>query len=233
MARAPDVLKYFHEEPALLESLTPDHEPDARRRRERSGLPPAETILDGDPFDTRDAYRGYLAGTNRSDGHVGLTSLQRPEPAYASPIVDALGGRWWGQYQPDGALTTLAPDALRRVLRAPADTAVLVTAPAPVADDRIAAVTAPARARALSALQTLLEAVHVVLFPEPAHDGHDWSLWSQTPLRDRLVAAFRARPEATVRRFVIPYQKARSESKFYFETWQPTEAPLPDYVEEV
>ena len=40
-------------------------------------------------------------------------------------------------------------------------------------------------------------------------------------------------PRVPVRRFVVPYQKARSESKFYFETWQLTEPSLPDYIVEV
>jgi hypothetical protein len=52
-------------------------------------------------------------------------------------------------------------------------------------------------------------------------------------MRDRLVAALRRHPTDTVRRFVLPYQRARSESKFYFETWQLTASPLPDYIEEV
>jgi hypothetical protein len=73
-----------------------------------------------------------------------------------------------------------------------------------------------------------------VFFPEPAHDGHDWSLFSAAPMRDRFVEALRNHSADETRRFVLPYQRARSESKFYFETWQLTEeGSLPDYVEEV
>jgi hypothetical protein len=97
----------------------------------------------------------------------------------------------------------------------------------------MAAVAGRARRRALPALRALLDAAHVAFFPEPAHDGHDWSIFSAAPMRDRLVAAFRAHPTDGVRRFVLPYQRARSESKFYFDRWQLTESPLPDYVEEV
>jgi hypothetical protein len=52
-------------------------------------------------------------------------------------------------------------------------------------------------------------------------------------MRDRLVDALREQPSPETRRFVLPYQSARSESKFYFDEWQLTTSPLPDYIEEV
>jgi hypothetical protein len=228
----PSILKYFHEEPALLEPVTPDADPDARRRADRSDLPENVSVPLGELLDTRDAYRGYLAGTNRADEQVGLTTL-RPPAAYTAPLMAALGRTWWARYTTDGRADPLDEEGARRTLRAPHDTAVLVTADAPVDAERMAAVAGRARRRALSALRALLEAAHVVFFPEPAHDGHDWSFFSASPMRDRLVAAFRERPSDAVRRFVLPYQHARSESKFYFDKWQLTGSPLPDYIEEV
>jgi hypothetical protein len=228
----PDILKYFHEEPALLEPVTPDGDPDARRRGDRTELPENVSVPLEDLLDTRDAYRGYLAGTNRTDEQVGLTTLRAPA-AYVEPLMAALGRAWWGRYTTDGRADALDDAGARRTLRAPHDTAVLVTADAPVDAERMAAVAGRARRRALPALRALLEAAHVAWFPEPAHDGHDWSFFSASPMRDRIVAAIRERPSDTTRRFVLPYQHARSESKFYFDKWQLTGSPLPDYIEEV
>jgi hypothetical protein len=233
MSDLPDTLKYFHQEPVLIEPLTPDADPDARRRADRSPVPDAVLEGGGDPFDTEEAHRGYLAGTNRADDRVGLTTLRSPE-AYVDPMLDALGRDWWGRVGAAGAERGLSEATVRRLFRSPGQTAVLVTAPAPVETEGLAAVAKTDPRQALPALQSLLDAAHVVFFPEPAHDGHDWSFFSAHPMRDRLVAAFRAHPTDAVRRFVLPHEHARSESKFYFDTWQLTEpSPLPDYVEEV
>ncbi len=232
MPDPPDVLKYFHEEPALLEPVTPDSDPDARRREDRSDLPENVSVPLEEVLDTRDAYRGYLAGTNRADDRVGLTALHDSD-AYATPMRKALGHAWWGRCTTDDTVEALDADAVCDVLADPSDTAVLVTGEHAVEAERIAAVAGRARRHALPALRALLDVSHVAFFPEPAHDGHDWSLFSAAPMRDRLVAAFRAHPADNVRRFVLPYQRARSESKFYFDRWQLTASPLPDYVEEV
>ena len=229
MSREPSVLKYFYEEPALLEPVTPDADPDARRREDRSDLSAGTSIPLEELLDTRDAYRGYLAGTNRPDDTVGLTTL--PSDAYVPALTEALGQSWWGRCTAEGRVEVLDDGA--QWLQAPDDTDVLVTADAPVPAERIAAVAGRARRRALSALRSLLDTAGVVFFAEPAHDGHDWSLFSASPMRDRFVEALQRHPTESVRRFVLPYQRARSESKFYFETWQLTESPLPDYIEEV
>ena len=93
------------------------------------------------------------------------------------------------------------------------------------------AVAAVERRYAVPALTRLLDGGAVVLFPEQAHDGFDWSLFSATPVKDRLVAALRAHPGDGVRRFVMPYRRARSEHKFYFDRW--TLDALPEWVEEL
>jgi len=226
------ILKYFYEEPVLVEPLTPDRDPDARQREGRAAHTddgpsmPLEALLDTD-----EAHRGYLAGTDRANSRVGLTTL--PPDAFVPPLRAALGRAWWGCSRPDGSLEALGAEDLQAVLCDPSDTMALVTADAPVAAERVAAAVGRARRRTLPALRRLLGDVHVAFFPEPAHDGHDWSFFSARPMRDALTDALRAHPVAGVRRFVLPYQKARSESKFYFETWQLTEPSLPDYIEEV
>jgi hypothetical protein len=228
----PDILKYFHEEPALLEPLTPDADPDARRREDRSDLPDGVSVPLEDLLDTRDVYRGYLAGTNHADDEVGLTTLRSPG-AYVPPLREALGRSWWARCTDSGTVEALDERAVRRVLCGPTNTTLLATADAPVGTERITAVAGRAPRRAAEDLRALLDDAPVVFFPEPAHDGCDWSVFSAAPMRDRLVAAFREHPAPKTRRFVLPYQKARSESKFYFDEWQLTASPLPDYIEEV
>jgi hypothetical protein len=226
----PAILKYFHEEPALIEPLTPDHDPDARRQEGRTADTDGPTMPLEALLDTDEAYRGYLAGRSRDDA-VGLTTLDAA--AYVPALLDALGRDGWMRSREDETVEPLDLDTVRRVLQNPADTTVLVTSDAPVPAERITAAAGTARRRALPALRALLDAAHVVFFPEPAHDGHDWSFFAAAPVREVLLDAFRAHPADGVRRFAVPYQKARSESKFYFETWQLTEPSLPDYIEEV
>lgn len=247
MADSPDILKYFYEEPALLEPVTPDAHPDARRRGQRPAHGPG-TSGPSMPIEqllrTDDYYRGYLAGT-RTDGEphpdtdrVGLTTL--PDPAvFVEPVMDALAQDWWGRVPTKGAgdetpgVEDLTEAQAREILAEPGTTDVLVTASAPLDPERVAAVVGTARRHALEPLRDLLDAGAVVFFTEPAHDGHDWSFFSGRPMQERLMNAFRRHPASMLRRFVLPYQKARSESKFYFETWQLKEPSLPDYIEEV
>ena len=158
VADSPDILKYFYEEPALLEPVTPDAHPDARRRSQRPAHGPGasgpsmpiEQLLRTDDY-----YRGYLAGT-RTNGEphpdtdrVGLTTL--PDPVvYVEPIMEALGQNWWGQVlkteSADKAPTVdhKTEEQVRAILAEPGTTDVLVTASAPLDPERVAAVVGPA-----------------------------------------------------------------------------------------
>lgn len=217
------VIKYFYEEPAALEVLTPDLEPDARQQQ---GAPRSlEAFLE-----ERRYYRGYLAGTDLATGRIGLTALAQPL-AFLQPLARAFPGLHWGRAARDG--TTAAPADVRAVLADPTATALLAGAADPVPAPYLTAAGHPERRQALPALRALLDVARVVLIPEPAHHGFDWSLFSADPLRERLVAAFRDNPLEDVRRFVIPMRRARSEQMFYFEQWRLGTAPLPDYIEEI
>lgn len=126
--------------------------------------------------------------------------------------------------EPSGSLgDLLRPAAYYRAYLAGSD--------ASVDEAALTEVAAAERRYGIPALRLLLDAGVTVLFPEPAHDGWDWSVFSAAPLRERLVAAFRARPAPGVRRFVLPFQRARSEHTFYFERWRLDD--LPDWIEEV
>lgn len=218
-----EVIKYFYEEPAALEVLPPNLEPDARRRQE-----PAlslEAFLEAPRY-----YRGYLAGTDLTAGRIGLTSLTNTS-AYVQPLLTAFPGLHWTQAATDGSTGEVSdPEA---ILAAPTSTAVLAGATVPIPGPALMAAAHGDRRQALPALRALLDVARVVLIPEPAHHGFDWSLFSAAPLRERLVAAFKNDVRDHVRRFVIPVQKARSEQMFYFEQWQLGAAPLPDFIEEV
>lgn len=226
-----DIVKYFYEEPTLLEALTPDTDADARRQqamREKAGRRarmPLEDVLAAPAY-----HRGYLAGTNLDTGAVGLTALARPEAVFA-PVMDWLAGRRWQRGHVKGVVEEIAPEAARAALAAPAETSVLVCADAPLATGLVADAAGTARRQTVAALRRLLDAAHVAFFPEPAHNGTDWSFFADHPMREALTAAFRRHPATGARRFALPYQRARSEQKFYFEQWRLDD--LPDYVEEV
>lgn len=219
-----DILKYFYDEPTALETLAPDLEPDARRQ----GAPehPWATWLNAPRY-----YRGYVAGTNLDDNRVGLTALARPA-AFADPVLDWLSERSWMRSTQAGSVEVLGRTSVRHFLLEPGATTALVCSRTLVPEADVGAVAGAERRYTVPALRRVLDQGGIVFFPEPAHHGVDWSFFSAEPMRETLMAAFRRHPATAVRRFVVPFQKARSEHKFYFEAWQLNE-PLPDYIEEI
>jgi len=205
------ILKVFYEEPAALE-------PDAF-------VWPA-------PPDASRYYRLYLAGTDLDTLRIGLTALR--SDAFLPALLSLLQ-RWPHRWQvtPSGSVRPLAAETLSTVLEAPAETAALVGVtsellpvdPAPLA-------TADDQGR-LPLLRRLLDAGCLVAIREPAHHGYDWHLFAPEPLLERLEAALRAHPVPGVRRFLVPYQKARTEERFYFEQWMLDGPSRPDYIREI
>lgn len=221
-----DIVKVFIEEPAGLESLVRDDDPDAHRREVELGS--LEALLGGATF-ASDYARAYLAGTHlASPIRIGLTALSDAE-AFIQPLLTWAGSRAWTRLTTDAQTTGLLAAEAATYLRQPDQTAALAVGP--VDGIELATAASGHRRDAVPALRTLLDAGAAVLLPESAHDGHDWSLFARSPLRDALVSAFASHPAGAARRFIVPYQKARGEHKFYFEQWQLD--ALPDYVEEV
>lgn len=206
-----DIVKYFYEEPVALETLTPALEPDARRQE--GPAMSLEALLHPPRY-----YRGYLAGTDLDRLRIGVTALAEPAAAFG-PLRDALGGGVWTRHVEDGDVAVLSGEEVGAVLRTPARTAVLVLAEEAVDPALLDGVVGADRRYGLAELRRLLAVARVVLFPEPAHHGYDWSLFATEPVRERLAAAFRRHPLPAARRFVLPYQQARSEEKFYFEQY--------------
>lgn len=237
------VLKYFYEEPTSLETLTPDLDADARQRgrtddiRRTSGRSGPRLSLEA-LFSAQRYYRGYLAGTDMATDRTGLTAT--PDPlAYTAPLADLTEGRTWHRL---GASDDAQPEPvadLAAALAGLASTALLIAVPEGARFGPAALRAAlPAedggateRREALEGLRALLDAGALVAFPEPAHHGHDLSLFSATPLKSRLAEAFAQHPTPGARRFLVPFRRARSEHKFYFERWQLD--ALPDFIEEV
>ncbi len=213
-----DIVKYFYEEPVHLEAFSAETDPDARRRDEPA-LPLGALLAPASYF------RGYLAGSQGD--RVGLTTT-RPE-AFLPALLGMFGRVRWTVAEREGRVARVADPSATLV--DPAAAAVLVGTVGTVGADDLRAVATAERRYGIPALRRLLDAGATVCFPEPAHDGWDWSLFSPTPLKDRLVQAFRAHPVEDVRRFVLAYPRARSEHKFYFERWALDD--LPGWVEEL
>jgi hypothetical protein len=121
----------------------------------------------------------------------------------------------------------LAGQRLREALARP--TAVLACGHAPA--ELLTTLSTHSVREALPELAAALTTARAVLVPEPAHDGSDWSLFASEPIRARFADALRQKRFDDARRFMLPFQRARSEERFYFEQWQ-LEA-LPDYIEEL
>ena len=225
-----DVVKVFIEEPVGLEVLAPDLEPDARRRGAEPGS--LEALLARGPEPDSDYARAYLAGTRLGGDRprVGLTALADAE-AWLRPVLDWAGARPWSRLGADGAVMGLIPAEAASALGRPHAVRALALGPVPA--DALRASAGGERRDALPALRAALDAgpEAAVLFPEPAHDGWDWSLFAHRPLRDRLVEAFGRHPAPEARRLVAPYQRARGEHTFYLEQWALD--ALPGWVEEV
>ena len=223
-----DVVKVFVEEPLGLEALVPDAEPDARRRSAESVSLDALLAPDARPY-----ARAYLAGTalpSDAPRRVGATALEDPS-AWVTPLVAwcARLGPWTG-LRADGATVGLLTAEAVTVLLRPHDVRALALGP--ISADRLTEVAGAGQRRdALPALRALLDDGATVLFPEAAHDGWDWSLFTKAPLREPLVVAFRQHPAPKARRIVAPYRRARGEHTFYLEQWALDD--LPDWAEEV
>ena len=197
-----DVLKVFIEEPAAL-------------RGAARGAPAAslEALLAPPPA----AYgRAYLAGTHLGPPRrVGLTALA-DAAAFVAPILAWAGPRPWTRLGAAGD-----PEAVPDPASALLVPAVLAVGGAP----RAGTLAAVAAGDLADALRALLDGGACVLVPEPAHDGHDWSVFGPAPLGLAEAVRAAAAPPGLVR-FVAPLAAARSEAKFYLEQWA-LDAPPP------
>lgn len=205
---APDIIKYFYEEPAALEAVAADDDADARRRE--APQMSLEAFLG-----SRRYYRGYMAGTSLGHDAVGLTAVPQ-RAALLELLMGLRGGR------PLSIWTKETAEPLRDPLllvERPHEVLVAVFGDAPLDLSTVTALAAEHRRPALGFLQGILNQGMPILFPEPAHQGTDWSVFSPFPLVENVRRAMSRIAGPGLRTFAIPHAKARSEEKFYFERY--------------
>ena len=220
-SRRMDVVKVFVEEPVGLEAVADDADPDARRRAVDLGSLDALLSRAAPPY-----ARAYLAGTRLPEPpgaappQIGLTALESAD-AWLAPLLAWAAGRPWTRLGADGTGGAVPEAEAAAALRDPAGILALALGDVPLDALAEAAGGGVERRDVLPALRRALDvAGGAALFPEPAHDGHDWSVFARAPLEAGLREAFARHPAPPgVRRFVAPYRRARGEHTFYFEQW--------------
>ncbi len=190
-------IKYFYEEPTLLD-LT-DGEP---------GSGPTRQGLDSLLRKPRH-FRGYLAATDTEHDLVGGSALDD----HAAARI--LAG------QQEGQLTLLIhPKEIVQALVTMGGASVMLMEMDPT-EELIHALTDDTdRKSGMRTIAALLDQGGTLVFPEQAHTGHDWSIFSSRPLARDVREAMSTLPQGT-RGYVIPYKEARGEHKFYFEQYAP------------
>ena len=204
------VIKYFFEEPTLL---------DFPQTASNSPIDSGERLIE--LMRERNHFRGYLAATDLDNATVGGSSLE--DQAAADILSVVLGGPLWllnkaplSSSVEFDVLTDHA--AVVRSLSTMSSESVVIANFNPESHDVGILVSGGDRKQSFGAIVRLLDLGATVVFPEPAHVGHDWSIFSAEPLSERFKEAMSASPE-DCRCFVVPYVKARGEHKFYFEQY--------------
>ncbi|NQV74151.1 hypothetical protein HQ496_13610 [bacterium] len=203
------VIKYFYEEPTLL---------DFPESASESPIDSGERFIK--LMREKTHHRGYLAASDLVNNTVGGSSLE--DQVAAKALADVLDGPiWFVNLDPTAgnalncALETNRA-AIVRSLVTMSSTSVLISNLNP--NDDVLGLLTTDRKASFGAIVRLLDMGATVVFPEPAHVGHDWSIFSAKPLSARFTEALRKAP-VDCRAFVVPYVKARGEHKFYFEQY--------------
>lgn len=184
-----------------MEVLAPTDLPNARDPVESRSL---QAFLSGPKY-----YRGYLTASDLSRGVTGASSMA-DSGDWMEPLLEALGASeaWAGPGVP-------RPVSLGEALASPDSHPVLAIGTA--SPGELPSLPGELREH-YEAIRGLLEQGFILLRAEPAHDGHDWSLFAARPLAEGVTEAFRTATPGTAR-FVIPQRQARGEHKFYFERY--------------
>jgi len=130
---------------------------------------------------------------------------------------------------PNGVLSSRP--AIIEILQSPEPDTVWIASHTPLTPSQLAPLAQPNKRYTGEWLLSFLQQKALIGWAEPAHHGFDWSILSHRPLRPRLTEALRAYVSADTRIFILPFQKARSEHRFYFEQWQLQH--LPSYIQEL
>ena len=239
------VVKYFFEEPVALEALSADSDPDSRRR---AGGPTLEQFLDAPAYArgylaASDLETGRIAASVLPESIALVLDDVMPSPrrhftpGVAGISFTSLDGR-------DALRDALTDRSERSVIvcgserrggtggpertndgheteeRGRGGGSRPASDPAPRLHVAVGELIEHDIREALSAVTELLDAGFSVLVSEPSHDGHDWSIFSPHPLADAVRASM-AEHLTGVSGYVIPFQRARAEHRFYFEQVDP------------
>lgn len=209
------ILKYFHEEPAGLEILTRETSPHARR-------PDGPALSLEDFLRARPYFRGYLSATDLETGRTGASTL----PETITGVLDAVLPTPRIHFTVDAQLWTSFRDATRPedLMDALSDRnprSLIVCGLPTFSETRpfIEIILKEDRRTALRPITEVLDQGGTVLLPEPAHDGHDWAVFSAVPVADALAGAVGDRLHDELTAYVIPMSRARSEHAFWFERY--------------
>lgn len=206
------VIKYFFEEPTLL-----DFQESA-----------SESIVGVGSFNVTLAgaarhYRGYLAASDLESRTIGGSSLE--DQAAAKILAQVLEGPGWYFSKGSGANESIktqllsSPESILQALVTMPSESLLVTNFNPQGQELTALVHRSSEKSTFGAIVRLLDFGATVILPEPAHVGHDWSVFSSKPLSESIKMAAHVLAPKDCRCFVVPYGKARGEHKFYFEQY--------------
>lgn len=218
------VVKYFFEEPAALEMLSADSDPDARRR---AGAPTLEEFLHAPSY-----FRGYLAASDLETGRIAASVLPESIALLLNDVMPTPRRHFTPGVTGISFTTAEGLEGLRDALTDRSGRSVIVCGAGDSADVRGGPSAAPRLhaavgelidrdiREALAAVTELLQIGHSVLVSEPSHDGHDWSVFSPRPLADAMRASM-AEHLSGVSGYVIPFHRARAEHRFYFEQVDP------------
>ena len=205
------VIKYFYEEPTFLNLAGDDSE----------DLNPA---VPGSLLKGQRHYRGYLAASDLESGAIGGSALVDDAAAHAlAAILESPA--WYFTFEPGSTTSGIRQLAheveMVRALVTMSPKSILITSVKPTEDSLRCLTKDQDRRNSLTTVFRLLELGCTIVLPEPAHVGHDWTIYSANPMADRMREQLR-KEILDCRRYVIPYVQARGEHKFYFEQYDLT-----------
>lgn len=191
------VLKYFFEEPAPL------------------GL----------------GYRGYVAATDLDTGRRGASVLPETLTRLVTGLLPTERTCFWrdngngvvfgGDHDMAFEDLTASDSALSAALTRRARGTLIVGGHYQAAEHgaAVAQLLEHDIREAAMAARLLIDAGLTLLLPEPSHDGLDWALYAPAALSARAIGLLGNMVGSDLEAFVIPFQKARAEHKFYFELY--------------
>lgn len=168
-------------------------------------------------------YRGYLAASDLEGRTIGGSSLE--DQAAAKILAQVIEGPGWYFSKGSGANESIktqllsSPSAILQALATMPAESLLVTNFNPMGHELAALVHRSNEKSTFGAIVRLLDLGATVILPEPAHIGHDWSVFSTKPLSESFKLASQVLAPEDCRCFVVPYGRAKGEHKFYFEQY--------------